>query len=74
MVGAVKLDKPFIIIGRLAQCDVMLEHPSISRLADLMLLCCIIMKNFSNVKLVSLIVEIISITCVAELSTLLVIY
>jgi hypothetical protein len=32
VVDTIKLDNPFIVFGRLAQCDVMLEHPSISRL------------------------------------------
>ncbi|KAA0197442.1 hypothetical protein HAZT_HAZT009717 [Hyalella azteca] len=31
VVDTIKLDKPFLVFGRLAQCDVMLEHPSISR-------------------------------------------
>lgn len=31
IVGTIPLDKPFIVIGRLSQCDIVMEHPSLSR-------------------------------------------
>ncbi|XP_068213643.1 kanadaptin-like [Palaemon carinicauda] len=31
IVGSIPLDQPFLVIGRLAQCDIILEHPSLSR-------------------------------------------
>lgn len=31
VIDTVEFNKPFLVFGRLAQCDVMLEHPSISR-------------------------------------------